>query len=233
MSPKDADNQGASQATEPAVAPKAVKTPRKAPAKSNNVTTQNKKAAKIPVLDKQTVKSSGKQAEKTQGGRKMGRPKGSGCTYTEDIARKICDLLSEGITLREICRMDGMPAWRTVYDWKDERPDFNARFARARDKGFDAIAEDTIQILDEVPERTATEFGTKVDPGYVAWQKNRVEQRMKLLAKWSPGRFGEKVDVNHGGQPGNPVQAVTRVVMVPAKESAVVEQRALNKEGDD
>jgi len=133
-------------------------------------------------------------------------------TYTEEIADEICDRLAEGETLRQICRDERMPAWRTVYDWKEANPEFAARFARAREIGFDAIAEDSLSLLEEKPERTGTQFGDKVDPGYVAWQKNRAEQRLKLLAKWSPKKYGDKVALTDGD--GKPLQGGAPVVPV-------------------
>lgn len=122
------------------------------------------------------------------------------CTFTQKIADEICERLSNGENLRAICRDSHMPAWRTIYDWMGEFPDFNAAIARAREVGADAIAESIIEILDEPPERTATEHGDKVDAGYVAWQKNRAEQRLKLLAKWQPKKYGERVNLDHSGE---------------------------------
>lgn len=111
---------------------------------------------------------------------------GRATTYNLTIADEIVHRIADGETLRAICRDEHMPAWRTVYDWIGEHEEFAARIARSRDLGFDAIAEDTIAMIDEAPERCATPAGDKVDAGYVQWQKNRVEQRLKLLAKWSP-----------------------------------------------
>lgn len=130
------------------------------------------------------------------------KPLHKSSTFTQDIADEICIRLSEGEPLRQICRDDNMPAWRTVYDWKDAHPEFAAHFTRAREMGFDALAEETILMLDEKPDRCETQFGDKVDPGHVQWQKNRVEQRMKLLAKWDPKRYGEKLAI--GGAAGLP-----------------------------
>ena len=120
-------------------------------------------------------------------------------TYTPELAAEICERIADGEPLRQICRDEGMPAWRTVYDWIEANTDFAARIARARNLGFDAIAEDTIQLIDEDPERYGTQFGDKVDPGHVQWQKNRVEQRLKLLAKWSPKKYGDRIEVEHSG----------------------------------
>lgn len=117
-------------------------------------------------------------------------------SYSKEVAAQICERLSDGETLRSICRDEGMPAWRTVYDWIAKDETLAASIARARDLGADAIAEDTIRMIDEPPERTATEHGDKVDPGYVQWQKNRVEQRLKLLAKWNPKKYGDKLQLD-------------------------------------
>lgn len=143
------------------------------------------------------------------------RGRGAITTYNDQAVDEICLRLSEGEPLRAICRSDGMPAWRTVYDWIDAHPDFAARFARAREQGFDAIAEDTLELMDEKPERCETQFGDKVDPGYVQWQKNRVEQRMKLLAKWNPKRYGEKLAVG-GASDLPPVQQAVLSAVIPA-----------------
>lgn len=86
-----------------------------------------------------------------------------------------------------------MPSWSTVYQWINTDPDFAKRIAHARTLGHDAIAEETVEIIDTPPERGPD---GKVDPGYVQWQKNRAYQRMQLLAKWSPKKYGEKIEID-------------------------------------
>lgn len=112
------------------------------------------------------------------------------------VEDEICRRLSEGETLRAICRDEGMPSWQRIYEWVASDESFAGRIARARELGADAIAEHTLDILDEPPERTNTEHGDKVDSGYVAWQKNRAEQRLKLLAKWFPKRYGDRQEID-------------------------------------
>lgn len=125
-------------------------------------------------------------------------------TKSPEVLDEICERISCGETLRAICRDDHMPSWVSVYDWIKSDSDFALRIERARELGFDAIAEHTVSILDEPPERINTEHGDKVDPGYVQWQKNRAEQRLKLLAKWHPKKYGDKqeVDLNVKGELG-------------------------------
>lgn len=140
--------------------------------------------------------------------KKTGRPS----KYTPEIAQEMCNMLADGIPLREICRQEGYPAWRTVYDWMyqddalgEKGVGLSAAIAKAREIGQDAIAEQIWIEVNQEPERILTEGGGKIDPGYVQWQRVKAEIGLKLLAKWNPKRYGDKIAV--GGDPGNPVQA--------------------------
>ncbi len=125
--------------------------------------------------------------------RKRGRPS----RYTKKLAAEICQRLATGEALEWICEDDHMPASRTVSDWKRDHPDFSADFGRARDDGFDAIAQRT--------RRTARGHGadqggdSKAD---VQRDKLIIETDLKLLAKWDPRRYGDKVQLKHSGAVG-------------------------------
>ena len=112
---------------------------------------------------------------------------------TPALCAEICERIANGEPLRQICRDEHMPNWSTVYNWINADPEFAQHIARARELGYDAIAEETVEIIDTPPERDPI-FG-KVDTGYVQWQKNRAYQRMQLLAKWSPKKYGEKLEI--------------------------------------
>lgn len=115
-------------------------------------------------------------------------------TYTEEVAERICERVGEGEPLRQVCRDEGFPSWRTVYRWIEEQPEFASRFAHARARGFDAIAEDCLDIADETAhDSVATEQGERPNTEWISRSKLRVETRLKLLAKWDPKRYGEKL----------------------------------------
>jgi hypothetical protein len=144
-----------------------------------------------------------KIAPKNKGGRAS--------TYDPDKARIMCESLSEGIPLREICRQEGFPAWRTVYDWMGKDPELSAAIARSRDIGCDAIAEDCLKIADtplfgeEITE-TEDEEGKKISIKRVdmlGHRKLQIETRLKLLAKFNPKKYGDRV--THAGDDTNPV----------------------------
>lgn len=127
--------------------------------------------------------------------------------FTQELFDEICARLSKGEPLAQICRDEGMPSSNTVRDWCDKDESLAIAYARARDEGFDAIALDSLQIMDATPERYMTELGERIDPGSVQWAKNRAEQRLKLLAKWDPKRYGDRVTNEHTGANGGPIQS--------------------------
>lgn len=128
-------------------------------------------------------------------------------TYTEEIAEEIINWIGSGQTLRAFCRQEGKPAWRTVYDWLEASEEFAARFARARELGFDAIAQEALQIADTPIDgkiTTTDEDGCSIrTEDMLGHRKLQVETRLKLLAKWDPKRYGEKL--THLGDPTAPV----------------------------
>jgi len=132
-------------------------------------------------------------------------PRGRPTLYTDAVAAEIIKRLSAGEPLAQICRDDHMPAARTISDWKKDEK-FSANFAHAREEGFDAIALQTLEIADDDsrdwepvrdPEGNIT--GVKVDGEHVTRSKLRIDTRLKLLAKWDPKRYGDKVALTGGG----------------------------------
>ena len=128
----------------------------------------------------------------------IGRPS----SYHPVVAEKICELLSDGIPLREICRMEGMPPWRNIYFWMARDEDLSAHIARAREVGYDNIAEECLDIADNAQndwmDREIRNAQGKIevvrvaDTEHIQRSKLRIETRLKLLAKWKPEKYGDK-----------------------------------------
>ena len=140
--------------------------------------------------------------------------RGAPSKRTPEVEERLIEGISEGIPLQPLCREEGMPAWRTVYDWMESDLAFAARIARAREVGADAIASESLEIVDEEPQRGPD---GKIDSGWVAHQKLRAEHRLKLLAKWSPKKYGDRVENVHTGADGGPIDLNLKVAFVGAK----------------
>lgn len=120
----------------------------------------------------------------------------------QDFAEEIVAWIADGKTLREYCRQPGKPAWRTVYQWREKDAHFDARIAHARVTGFDAIAEEALEIANTPMEGEITTVGpegrTVRREDMLGHRKLQIETRLKLLAKWDPKRYGDKLEL--GGQ---------------------------------
>jgi hypothetical protein len=103
-----------------------------------------------------------------------------------------------------------MPERRTFYDWLERDDSLSARFARAREEGCDAMAEESLAIMDDEPLAVYDEAGNKrYDPGSINWNKGRAEHRLKLMACWNPKKYGTKLAL--GGDPANPLKMEVQV----------------------
>lgn len=138
-----------------------------------------------------------------------GRPS----TYTQEVAEAICARIAEGESLASICRDDGMPPASTVRGWvTDDVDGFAARSARAYATGYDAIAESCIEIADDGTndwmERKNSQgvvIGWEVNGEHIQRSRIRIDTRLRLLGKWAPKRYGDKVAVG-GAEDLPPIQ---------------------------
>lgn len=124
-------------------------------------------------------------------------------------ADAICERLAAGESLRAVCRDDGMPAAPTVLLWVRTYPDFAEQYARAREVGYQCLADEIVDIADEVefepvPGPDGETREVRVDSTAVARNRLRVDTRKWMLSKMLPKVYGEKLDLNHSGSIARP-----------------------------
>ncbi|NDF51355.1 MAG: terminase [Betaproteobacteria bacterium] len=146
--------------------------------------------------------------------RKTGRPS----KYTEELAAEIAQRLSDGEPLRQICRDAHMPHWTNIYEWMARDQDLSVRIARAREAGYDKMAEECLEIADTPnfgEKRTEHEDGVSVTTeDMLGHRKLQIETRLKLLAKWNPKKYGDRVTM--AGDAENPLQVKADVSIFDA-----------------
>lgn len=123
----------------------------------------------------------------------------------KDILTALEAWIAEGKTLREFCRQEGMPHYATIYDWIDDDAEYAQRIARARLIGEEVISQECLAIADTPQigeeEKTDTDGFTEYKRGdMLGHRKLQIETRLKLLAKWNPKKWADRVDLNHGGE---------------------------------
>lgn len=129
--------------------------------------------------------------------KKMGRPS----KYTEELAQKICDLIREGKSERQICKMPNMPTAMTLRRWKEGNPDFCAQSARAREESAEKFNDELLDLQDELNDQLQTRLSTGEDfpKGAVEAYKVLMQEKARQAAWRDDSRYGNrktvKVDV--------------------------------------
>lgn len=123
----------------------------------------------------------------------------------EDYLPEVHAWIESGKTLRSYCRQEGKPSYGTVYDWLERDAEQNSRFAHARDLGEAQILQECLEIADNTQ---IGEIVTQKPDGsteiktadMIEHRKLRIETRLKLLAKWNPKKYGDKVQAEVSGE---------------------------------
>jgi predicted secreted protein len=174
--------------------------------------TAAKPSKRATAAPKPQAKAKGAAAQEnvSKAPKKIGRPS----KYTPELVAEICQRISTGEPLRQICRDEHMPEWRTVYDWLARDESLSAEVARAREAGYDAMAEEALEIADTPRLGAKKVFSSGAEEGedsvtvteedMLGHRKLQIETRLKLLACWNPKKYGNKVQM--GGDPANPLK---------------------------
>lgn len=107
--------------------------------------------------------------------------------FSQSLADEIVSRLSDGEPLEVILRSNKkFPTSHTVRSWAAARPELASSIARARLEGYDAIARQARE--------TARGRGDSTQD--IQRDKLIVETDLKLLAKWDPKRYGDRLNVD-------------------------------------
>lgn len=120
-------------------------------------------------------------------------PAGRPSDYTVELADRICEQLTNGESLRQICAAEGMPHRVTVLRWLDVHEEFAAKYARAREAQADYMDDLILETANACTAETA--IADRVRVGAYQWRAS------KLL----PKKYGEKIDHSLTGANGGPI----------------------------
>ena len=119
--------------------------------------------------------------------------------YTQDLADRICQELSEGRSLRTICLQDDLPDARTVFRWLRTNEQFCQQYARAKEESTDAMSEDILALSDGAidvikggAEKKSSALGQAV--------RLQVDTRKWIMSKMKPKKYGDKLDMTSDGK---------------------------------
>jgi hypothetical protein len=120
-----------------------------------------------------------------------GRP----TTFTQEIADELCFQISiSSFSLRKICKNLGLD-YSTVKRWLIANETFQAQYARAKDEQADHLAEDMLDIADDM-ENDQSNHGSVI----VQRAKLQIDTRKWIASKLKPKKYGDKLDVTSKGE---------------------------------
>ena len=121
--------------------------------------------------------------------------------FSEPLAIEICERVSSGELLINICVDEHMPTVRRVTQWLRESPEFAALYKDSINDRLTIFEEEVIKIADDASRdfRDVVRHGrpTRVlDGDAIARAKLRVEVRLKHLKAYKPSIWGEQSTLN-------------------------------------
>ena len=120
---------------------------------------------------------------------KGGRPS----KYTKALANLICErIATHDIGLQRLCDMyDDMPAKITINQWRYKHPEFSTQYALAKMIQVELLAESIDDMAHEIGTYVDGEGNTRIDAGFVAWQRLKIDTRKFTISKLLPKIFGD------------------------------------------
>jgi hypothetical protein len=116
--------------------------------------------------------------------------------YSEPLAIEICERVSSGELLINICADEHMPTVRRCNQWRKENDDFAALYKESINDRLTIFEEEVIKIADDASRdfRDVVRGGRTtrvVDGEAIARAKLRVEVRFRHLKAGNPGKWGD------------------------------------------
>ena len=147
---------------------------------------------------------------------KGGRPS----KYTPELVEEICERMSQGEPLAAVCRDKHMPGYWCVRDWEETVEGVKSAIARAREAGEDFLAAECLAIANTPKEgkRTVVSAGKREvhSEDMLGHRKLQIETRLKLLAKWNPRKWGDRME--HSGSLVTTPPVINVLVQPPTPE---------------
>ena len=127
--------------------------------------------------------------------RKIGRPP----IYSKALGERVCNLIANGASLRQIEKMDGLPNMVTVLKWLAD-PDlksFADHYEHAREARAEGIFEESLDIADDASGDLLQGMNGPIgNSAAVNRSKLMVDTRKWFLARLAPKKFGEQASAN-------------------------------------
>ena len=203
-------------------------------ADKNNDKNKSKKSSKKPDLKLVKTPICSESEKKIRTYKKNSQRPNARQYDREAITEFVCSELALGKSLRSILDADDkLPSASTFLNWIGADSFLAEQYAHARQLAYELLADEIVSIADE--NYTTDEHGVRERLSSEAIQRNRlrVDTRKWMLSKMLPKVYGDKIQTEHTGKDGGPIQ-LQAVDLRNLSDSELDDmQRLLDKVGSD
>lgn len=131
----------------------------------------------------------------------------SAIPYSDALAQEICERISCGELLLDICEDEHLPTMRRCNQWMKERLEFAALYRESISDRLNIFEEQVLKIADDMKDdfKTVIKNGKErrvVDPDVIARAKLRIDVRFRHLKAFRPERWAEQSTVSIKSEDG-------------------------------
>ncbi len=123
------------------------------------------------------------------------RPVGRPTDYTPELADRICELVATStFGTKKLCKThDWMPDDTCIYKWRYRHPEFASKYAEAKARQADLLAEEIIEIADDGLNDTYVDDqgNVKTDTDVIQRSRLRIDTRKWIACKLLPKVYGQ------------------------------------------
>jgi len=117
-------------------------------------------------------------------------------SYSEKLAAEICERISAGEFLINICLDEHMPTIRNATQWLREHSEFKMLYGQSIESRLDIFEDEVVTIPDDASKdfKTVVKRGKPVrvaDPEQITRSKLRVDVRFRHLKAYRPQKWGD------------------------------------------
>lgn len=144
--------------------------------------------------------------------------------YGRVLFKVICERLASGQSLNRICRDDGFPTVSAVIQWvMDDKDGCANHYDKARMAQAHYYADEIIDIADDGRnDKHLDDAGntTSIDYDHINRSTLRVNSRKWVLSKALPKVYGDKLDLNHGGNVDLNVSGISALLAAASAQAS-------------
>lgn len=139
------------------------------------------------------------------------RPTGRPRIHTPELAKRVCDLIMSGKSLRAVCEMDAMPDRQTVLNWiHEDTAGFFGQYRRACAIRTEVHRDECQDIADEGVRHVVMEWSdakgktrrvpvmVSLDANEIRHRELRIRTRQWDMIRQAPKVYGDKVGITDG-----------------------------------